>query len=212
MWSQINHILTFLMNMPECTKTTSALAVSHSLVFALSPFTVKVPAAISSPPSPSWLTAYIQQYAAPVQAGLRPASGGGAEDLAAFLRPQAFLFQCAYCLTLRCTERPAWLEPRLCMYIGVCMWMSASVFMWENRVRRVTSVVPISDRPASLSLPNPQKHLFRPRYMTEVCKAESCHRRVLFPLKNVTNVFSRLKESKKQGVLETHEYVGAVEL
>lgn len=66
------------------------------------------------------------------------------------------------------------------------------------------SVVLMSDQPASLSLPNPQKHLFRPRYMTEVCKTECCHRLVLFLLKNVTNiVFSRLTESKEREVSGT---------
>ncbi len=50
----------------------------------------------------------------------------------------------------------------------------------------------------------PQKHLFRPRYMTEVCETESCHRLALFPLKNVTNVFGGLTDSKiTKGVLRT---------
>lgn len=39
----------------------------------------------------------------------------------------------------------------------------------------------ISGRNAPLSL---QKHLFRPSYVTEVCKTECCH--PLFRLKNVT--------------------------
>lgn len=49
-------------HVPECrpTKANSALTVSDSLVIALSPFTVKVPAAIHSSPSPSRLMVYMQ--------------------------------------------------------------------------------------------------------------------------------------------------------
>lgn len=45
-------------------------------------FPVKVPEAISSSPSPSWLMVFMQQNVAPIQAGLHPST---------------VLFQCAFC-------------------------------------------------------------------------------------------------------------------
>lgn len=108
-------------------KANSALTVSNSLVFALSLFTVKVPAAISSSPSPCWLMMYIQQP--------HPPSEG--EGLALFLRPQA----CSISVCLLFIFVMYWkigmaITGAVHVYtVGVCMWMSASMFMWENRVR-----------------------------------------------------------------------------
>lgn len=90
---------------PNCTKANSALSPCKSLIFALSPFKVKVPAAISSSPSPNWLIVCI--YTAAVH-GSHPSwapstlqGGGGVQRnwLCSSVR-RPVLFQCAYCLTL----------------------------------------------------------------------------------------------------------------
>lgn len=65
----------------KCTEANSDIAVGVCLVFALF-FPVKVPEAISSSPSPSWLMVFMQQNVAPIQAGLHPST---------------VLFQCAFC-------------------------------------------------------------------------------------------------------------------
>lgn len=91
--SEINHILT-LKDVAKCANANSALSFRKSLVFALSPFTVKVPAAISSSPSPSRLMVCLYTAAVhgshPSRAPSALRGGGGRET--GFVPPSAGLF------------------------------------------------------------------------------------------------------------------------
>lgn len=205
-------------HVPECTKGNSALAVSNSLVtFPL----YGQSASSNGQLSLTQLANGVHPAVLGSHPSRAPSTLEGAEELALFLRPQA----CSISVCLLFNFVMYWkvgMAKTKAVHVYMCACEGQRPCSCERTVFVVckcvnalqwTSAVLISDRPASLSLPNPQKHLFRPRYMTEVFKTESCHRCVLFPLKNVSNiVFSRLTETETEGGLGNHFYVRVVGL